>query len=438
MPIAGWPTHPPSAICWYIGNVSTPADRQTPSDAIHAVADNQTHPKENVGASTPPRAASRRRVVRGVVGVLLISTVSLLLNAYPALRILGGSGLLTSQQALVVGVLGALSMVVLLISGHAAKRELRGAIGDIWLGVAFQLLVWTLIGELLRLALTVADVPNRGAITAVAIVVAASIALGWGMWRALGEVPVTRTEITLPRLHPDLDGLTVAQITDTHLSRLLGPRWIARVVEQANLLDADIYCHTGDLADGSTHFRDPAVEYLGRVRGPHRYYITGNHEYFTDAEYWGQRMIDLGWQFLHNRHVVFERGAGRLVIAGIDDPTGTSSGLAGHGPDIERALAGTPDDAAILLLAHQPKQAKQSAAAGVDLQLAGHTHGGQMWPFHYLVRLEQKYVAGLYRITPRTQLYVSRGTGFWGPPFRIGARPEIALITLRSGASNAA
>jgi predicted MPP superfamily phosphohydrolase len=135
---------------------------------------------------------------------------------------------------------------------------------------------------------------------------------------------------------------------------------------------------------------------------------------------------------MHNRHVVIERAGAQLILAGIDDPTGTSSGLAGHGPNLTAALADTDPDTPVLLLAHQPKQVALAIEAGVDLQLSGHTHGGQIWPFHLLVRLDQKYLHGLSRHGDRTQLYTSRGAGFWGPPLRVFAPSEISLLTLRS------
>jgi predicted MPP superfamily phosphohydrolase len=143
-------------------------------------------------------------------------------------------------------------------------------------------------------------------------------------------------------------------------------------------------------------------------------------------------MRDLGWEPLHNRHIVVQRDDSRLVVAGVDDVTASSSGSAGHRADHAAALAGADPELPVLLLAHQPKQVDDAVTAGVDLQISGHTHGGQMWPFHYLVRLDQPTVQGLSR-HGRTQLYTSRGTGFWGPPFRIFAPSEITLLTLRAG-----
>ena len=165
---------------------------------------------------------------------------------------------------------------------------------------------------------------------------------------------------------------------------------------------------------------------LGRV------YITGNHEYFSGAEQWIAEMDRLGWTVLHNRHVVVERAGSRLVVAGVDDRTAAGSGLPGHGADIAAALRGADPDLPVVLVAHQPKQVAASAAAGVDLHLSGHTHGGQIWPFHLLVRAEQGALHGLRRVSARTQLYTTRGSGFWGPPFRVFAPNEISLLVLRA------
>ena len=325
--------------------------------------------------------------------------------------------------------------VGLLILGHGRHSDAAAVIGDTWLGVVFQLFVWCLVTEPLRLVLWLSGVDSRprDVISGVVELVLALAALAWGAYRALGPVRPKYVEITLPRLPVALDGLRVVQIADTHCSPYLGPAWMRRVVRAANAQEPDIVCHTGDLADGPTSRRTPAIRELSNVEAPQRFFITGNHEYFTDAEYWGRTMTELDWNFLHNRHHRFERDGASLVIAGIDDPTGAARGIAGHGPHLDAALEGVEDDECVLLLAHQPAQLKDAVRhGGVDLQLSGHTHGGQMWPFHYLVRLDQKIVAGLAR-RGDTQIYVSRGVGFWGPPFRIGAPPELTVITLRSG-----
>ena len=161
-------------------------------------------------------------------------------------------------------------------------------------------------------------------------------------------------------------------------------------------------------------------------------YVTGNHEYFGEAQGWLDHMAELGWTPLHNRHVTVERGGDRLVLAGVDDATAGASGLPGHGASVAGALAGADPRLPVLLLAHQPQQVRAAAAAGVDLQVSGHTHGGQIWPFHYLVRVDQPTVQGLSRHGERTQLYTTRGAGFWGPPLRIFAPSPESFSSIRS------
>jgi uncharacterized protein len=204
------------------------------------------------------------------------------------------------------------------------------------------------------------------------------------------------------------------------------------VAARVNALSADVVCHVGDIADGAVDVREPQARPLASVEATSfRVYVTGNHEYFSEAHGWLDYMESIGWAVLHNRHVIVERGGDRLVVAGVDDATAHAAGVRGHGANLEAALADADRTLPVLLLAHQPKQVAHAMRAGVDLQISGHTHGGQIWPFNLLVRLEQPVVHGLSRHGDRTQLYTSRGTGFWGPPFRVFAPSEITVLTLR-------
>lgn len=230
-----------------------------------------------------------------------------------------------------------------------------------------------------------------------------------------------------------MDGTRVALITDTHYGPLDRARWSERVCAKVNSLEADLVCHTGDIADGTAERRRAQAVPLGTVQATRaRVYVTGNHEYYSEAQGWVDLMDELGWEPLRNRHLLLERGGDTLVVAGVDDVTAESSGLAGHRAHLAGALDGADPDLPVLLLAHQPKFVDRAAAGGVDLQLSGHTHGGQIWPFHHLVRIDQPALAGLTRHGARTLLYTSRGTGFWGPPFRVFAPSEITLLVLRS------
>ncbi|MZD06704.1 metallophosphoesterase [Streptomyces sp. SID5785] len=338
----------------------------------------------------------------------------------------------------VLGVLGLTGMPLAMMRGHGRRQQDRAAVvGDTLLGSVWVLFTWSvLLGVLLRLVLVVAGVgdgQDRARITAWAILGVSAVLLVWGYTEAR-RVPRVRTlDVELPRLGAGLDGTRVALITDTHYGPLDRARWSARVCDTVNTLEADLVCHTGDIADGTAERRRAQAAPLGTVRAVHaRVYVTGNHEYYSQAQGWVDLMDELGWEPLRNRHVLLERGGDTLVVAGVDDVTAESSGLAGHGARLEDALQGADPGLPVLLLAHQPKFVDRAAAGGVDLQLSGHTHGGQIWPFHHLVRLDQPALAGLSRHGTRTLLYTSRGTGFWGPPFRVFAPSEITLLVLRS------
>lgn len=337
-----------------------------------------------------------------------------------------------------VFVLGLVGMPLAMARGHGRRQQDRAAIaGDTLLGVSWVLFTWSvLLGILLRPALRVAGVgdgQDRARIVTWAVVGTAAVLLAWGYAEARRVPRVRRLDVRLPRLGAGLDGTRVVLITDTHYGPLDRARWSARVCETVNTLEADLVCHTGDIADGTAERRRAQAVPLGTVRATRaRVYVTGNHEYYSEAQGWVDLMDELGWEPLRNRHLLLERGGDTLVVAGVDDVTAESSGLPGHRAHLAGALDGADPDLPVLLLAHQPKFVDRAAAAGIDLQLSGHTHGGQIWPFHHLVRLDQPVLAGLSRHGTRTLLYTSRGTGFWGPPFRVFAPSEITLLVLRS------
>jgi predicted MPP superfamily phosphohydrolase len=326
---------------------------------------------------------------------------------------------------------------VLMIVGHGRQhRDWAARIADVELGVIWVLFVWSILGTVPRLILLAAGVadPARSRISTAVVAAVSLVLLAWGYAEAMRVSRVRRVAVTIPRLGKAFDGLRVVLLTDTHYGPIDRARWSARVVEVVNTLEPDIVAHTGDIADGEVSERRAQAAPLGEVRAElGRDYVTGNHEYFSGAQRWVEHMAALGWEALHNRHVVVSRGDDKLIIAGVDDRTAAGSGVPGHHADHAAALAGADPELPVLLLAHQPQQIDGAVAHGVDLQLSGHTHGGQMWPFHYLVRLDQPVLQGLSRHGERTQLYTSRGTGFWGPPFRIFAPSEITLLTLHAG-----
>lgn len=384
------------------------------------------------GASA--RGSLRRRLGGGVV--LLVLALLFLVPWWT----LFGSGAGWPLPVFLVGTAGFAASLVsfpfLMAAGHARRNDRAARVADTTLGVVWVLFTWSVLGGLVHLVLIGLGVDGAGRPVAVAVAVAviSAVLLAWGHHEAMRVPRVRRLDVRLPRLGAGLDGTRVVVLADTHYGPIDRARWSARVAEAADALEADVVVHAGDIADGTPDQRRAQSAPLGTVRARlAKVYVTGNHEYFGEAQGWLDRMAELGWEPLHNRHVVVERGGDALVLAGVDDVTAGSSGLAGHHADLEGALAGADRERPVLLVAHQPKFVRHAAAAGIDLQVSGHTHGGQIWPFHYLVRTDQPVVQGLSRHGERTLLYTSRGTGFWGPPFRVFAPSEITLLTLRAG-----
>jgi predicted MPP superfamily phosphohydrolase len=340
-------------------------------------------------------------------------------------------------------------------------------VGFSWLGVAFYLFLTLLALEPVRLLLRrrfrsapaaepvavpvgavpapgetpvpedpgVADPSRRLLLARGLAVTAGAVALGTagtGAYLANSAPVVRRVPVTLAGLDPALDGLRIVTFSDGHLSAMSSTRRFERLVEIVNAQQPDVVAIVGDLVDGELgELREEVAPLADLVSEQGVYFVTGNHEYFVDTTAWLRHLPTLGVQVLRNERVPIVRGRASVDLAGIDDRTAVSSGVPGHGADLDTALDGRDDAVPVVLLAHQPVQVEQAAAAGVGLQLSGHTHGGQLWPFDYAVRLDQPAVQGLSRVGD-TQLYVTTGAGYWGPPMRIGARPEVAVVELRA------
>jgi predicted MPP superfamily phosphohydrolase len=254
---------------------------------------------------------------------------------------------------------------------------------------------------------------------------------GTGAYFADATPLVQRVPITLQGLDPALDGFRIVTFSDGHLSPTYGGRRFARLVELVNAQRPDVVAIVGDLVDGEVdELRDDVAPLADLVSEQGVFFVTGNHEYYVDTRAWLRHLPTLGVQVLRNERVPLRRGTATFDLAGIDDRTAAASGVPGHGANLDAALDGRDDANPVVLLAHQPAQVHQAAAAGVNLQLSGHTHGGQLWPFDYVIGLDQPAIEGLSRHGD-TQLYVTRGAGYWGPPMRIGARPEVTVVELR-------
>lgn len=374
-------------------------------------------------------------IIRGVLMTLLAVGLVGGLHAYLAHRIVGGLG--ATGVWLWAGVALFAVLFLSIPAGFAAgRRRPSGAtravlwVSHLWIGVFGLLLTSVLAAELVRgmLALVQGSAPWTSAYAAGSLGVALG-ASGWGFFVARAPARVRRREIAIPGLGEGMRGVTVAQISDIHIGQTLDGRFLRRLVEQVNALDADIVAVTGDLVDGFVSTTRAEVAPLRELRGKLGvFYVTGNHEYYYGGPAWEAEVRRLGLTVLRNEHRVLERGGAQLAVAGVSDHD------AGHfgeqhacRPDV--ALSGIPQEVPRLLLAHQPRTALRISGQRVDLQLSGHTHGGQIFPFNYFVRLQQPVISGFHRING-IPVYTHNGSGYWGPPIRVGAAPEIALLTL--------
>jgi predicted MPP superfamily phosphohydrolase len=324
-------------------------------------------------------------------------------------------------------------------------------VGYIWLAMLFYLLVILLVLEVPRLIAsrlarpaTVAhaaslvdeapaapqDAPldvtgvGRRLVIARGIAIGAGLVaagvVGSGVRTALGPPQLKRIQIPLTKLPRNLDGYRIAVVSDIHLGPLTGVEHTRRIVDAINGMDADLVAVVGDLVDGTVaELRDEAEPMRGLRSRDGSYFVTGNHEYYSGVEQWIEHVRELGMRPLQNERLEI-RG---FDLAGVND--------AGGAPDYAKALKDRDPAKAIVLLAHQPVQAHEAAKYKVDLQLSGHTHGGQMAPFNFIVKLQQPIVSGLGEVDG-TKVYVTNGAGFWGPPVRVGAPPDITLVELRA------
>src|SRR4029450_8583913 len=255
-----------------------------------------------------------------------------------------------------------------------------------------------------------------------------------GFYVARRVAPVVDVEVPLADLPPQLEGFTIAQISDIHVGPTIKRNFVEAIVERVNRLGADMVAITGDVVDGNVRDLAPHTEPLARLESRQGTgVVTGNHEYYSGAHAWIRELRRLGTTVLLNEHVVLDHDGAKLTIAGVTDYSAHHFDPA-HRSDPRAAAEGAPGDAPKFLLAHQPRSAAVAAQAGYHLQLSGHTHGGQFWPWNLFVRLQQPFTAGLKRLG-RMWVYISRGTGYWGPPMRFGVPSEITLIRLVRGHS---
>lgn len=312
-----------------------------------------------------------------------------------------------------------------------------------WLGLLFLLFVLVACSELLRLGVAVwnrvssdpVDPERRLTLARLLAGGTAVVAAGLGVFSfrsGFHRFLIRDVSVRLERLPKALDGLRVAQLSDIHVGPTLGREFVQSIVDATNGLEPDVVAITGDLVDGSVEQLREHVAPLGQLRARYGvFFVTGNHEFYSGADEWCSELTRLGIRVLRNERVEIGDAQASFDLAGIED---YNAGRFGSPPRLDKALAGRDPRRELVLLAHQPRAIFEAERLGVGLQLSGHTHGGQLFPWNYLVRLQQPVVSGLARIG-RALVYVSNGTGFWGPPMRLGIPAEITNLVLRSDAA---
>ena len=251
----------------------------------------------------------------------------------------------------------------------------------------------------------------------------------WGLYQSRRTPIVQNVDIAIDGLPKELAGLRIAHLSDLHVGPTIKRDFVQRIVDRTNALQSDLIVFTGDMADGPVDQLQVDVEPLAELRAPlGQFSVTGNHEYYSGVHDWTAQTERLGFSVLLNDSLLIKRGEHSIALVGVTD-FGAETIVPDHRSDPQCALANAPKANLTILLAHQPRSVH--AAAGADIQLSGHTHGGQFVPWKYIVPLQQTYLAGLHR-HKSTWLYVHSGCGYWGPPLRIGAPSEIALHTIRS------
>ena len=391
------------------------------------------------------------RNVTFAVFLTVFIALDLLAHWYIYARLVRDSG--TSGAGRWLGIAAVVALALLVPAGFLLSRGLSPAAarvlafaGYVWLGTLFYVVLILFVtdvgrhlysgfGQLMTwLGAEGFDgppvSPERRAAISQAGAATAVVLAGGAVRSGLAEVDVREVEVKLDRLPPALSGTTLVQLSDVHVGPTIGRAFVASIVQKANDLKPDAVVITGDLVDGPVGRLAESVAPLAELRARYGvFFVTGNHEYYSGVVPWEAHLTKLGIRVLRNERVSVGDGGASFDLAGIDDFS--SRGMsAGHGSDIRPVRAGRDPDRELVLLAHQPRSIVDAEAAGAGLVLSGHTHGGQLWPFTAAVRLAQPYVAGLYRHDARTQIYVSRGTGYWGPPMRLFAPSEVTKLVL--------
>ena len=383
-------------------------------------------------------------MARVLVFGLIVTTVIVLTHIYlyrrmvqdltrrPTLRRLGKFVFVLIPVLMILGVVGARTL--------PPPWDLwAGYLAYIWMGLVILSvpILWGVdaLRGLLRLKRGAPMDPERrimmargaAALTTLGAVGAGAVAVKTAL-----ELPELRhIDVPIKDLPDPLVGFQICQLSDIHVGPTIRRSFIESLVERVNALGVDLVAITGDLVDGSVDHLSPDVEPLQDLKSRHgTFFCTGNHEYYSGVDSWLAKITQMGIRTLRNERVVINHDGAELDVLGVDD--WRAKGFGGdHGFDMDKAAAGRDRSRPSVLLCHQPKGIDAAAKHDLDLVLSGHTHGGQLWPAVWLVKLVQPYVSGFHQHTERTSIYVHTGTGYWGPPMRLPVKAEIAVLTLR-------
>jgi predicted MPP superfamily phosphohydrolase len=369
--------------------------------------------------------------------ILTVLTLLGLLHLYIGMRLLPTMEL--GAGALAGAILVLLLSIVLMPASLAAQRlhrlpwadQLAWA-GFLAMGLFSSVLILTLLRDVALLLLSIGGWKTASLVrqSAEAVPLLSVLVTLVGLVNARRVASVVDVDVPIAGLPPQLAGYTIVQISDIHVGPTIKRRYLDAIVDRVNSLQPDAIAVTGDVIDGSVARLSEHTAPLARLSAKDgKFLVTGNHEYYSGAEPWIAEFRRLGLTVLMNEHVLRERAGARFMIAGVADYTAHHFHES-HRSDPQRAGAGAPGGLAVrILLAHQPRSAEAAANAGFHLQLSGHTHGGQFFPWNLFVPMQQPYTAGLHRLR-QLWVYTSRGTGYWGPPKRFGAPSEITRLRL--------
>ncbi|MEE2733469.1 MAG: metallophosphoesterase [Pseudomonadota bacterium] len=373
--------------------------------------------------------------------ILALYTLSALMHAYVGARLLPALPFPPATNLLLLLLLVASTYFIPTAMIRSRREHNRLNTLIIWCGLLFMgllssLFVFTALRDLLWLSLWLTDSLFTTSVlsaawistSAVVVLVAGLLLSLLGLLSILLGPAIVKVDIPIANLPAPLQGFSLAQLTDIHIGPTIKRRFLEKVVRRVNQLEVDAVVITGDLVDGRVRQLGEEVQPLAQLHSRYgTYFVTGNHEYYSNAHEWIELLKSLGLRALLNEHEVIQHNQRTVVMAGITDYSAHQFDP-GHQSDPQRALRHAPQQADLkILLAHQPRSIFQARGCGAHVQLSGHTHGGQFWPWNHFVPLQQPYTSGLHWFESMW-IYVSRGTGYWGPPKRFGAPAEITLL----------